>query len=195
MLLTTATLQNMLGNYKNPHTKIERMVQNQDLFPVKRGLYETEKDQYSFLLAEAIYSPSYLSFEFALSYYGLIPEWVPWVTSATYKKRRRKEYVNRYGQFSYQDVPASIYFYGVEEKHYESYPYHLATPEKALCDQLYTICPSCETAQELAVLLVENLRIEEEDLQNLSFPDLQYLSEHYPNKNVRFVYDAIARYI
>lgn len=193
MLLTTANLQKMLCDYKNPHTKIERMVQNQKLFPVKRGLYETEEDQYSFLLAEAIYSPSYLSFEFVLSYYDLIPEWVPWVTSATCNKRKRKEYVNRYGQFSYQDVPASIYSYGVEKKHYQNYHYHIATPEKALCDQLYTIRPSCQTAQELAILLVENLRIEEEDLKNLSYPELQYLSKVYPNKNVHLLYDAVTR--
>lgn len=40
--------------------------------------------------AGSIYDPSHISFEFALSYYGLIPEAVYTVTSATFEKRKRK---------------------------------------------------------------------------------------------------------
>lgn len=41
---------------------------------VVKGIYETNSDTAGYLLAGSIYGPSYLSFDFALSYYGMIPE-------------------------------------------------------------------------------------------------------------------------
>ena len=47
-----------------------------------RDRYETDRNVPAYLLAGSIYGPSYISFEYALSRYGLIPEAVYAVTCA-----------------------------------------------------------------------------------------------------------------
>ena len=61
------------------------------LIKIRNGLYETEANTPSYLLAGSIYGPSYISFEYALSYYGLIPERVTTITCATFNKRKEKK--------------------------------------------------------------------------------------------------------
>ena len=64
------------------------MVKNKEIFPITKGLYETNEHVDPFYLANPIYAPSYISFETALSYYDLIPERVYMIKSATFKKRK-----------------------------------------------------------------------------------------------------------
>lgn len=75
--------------YKNQKAKLGRMVKSGEYFPIVKGLYETEKNTAGYLLAGSIYGPSYLSLEFALAYYGMIPEAVYTFTSVTYDKKRK----------------------------------------------------------------------------------------------------------
>lgn len=193
MLVCTEVLRQSLPEYKNPDTKIERLVKEGKLIRLKRGWYETSPS-HPFLVAGALYGPSYISFESALGYYGLIPEAVYAVTSATMGKRKSKTISNDWRTFYYFNVPSEICPYGVSIRQARGYSFKLADPEKALCDKLYQIRPSVKNSKELYILLTENLRIEEEDLKNLSFPDLRFYSEHYPNKNVRFLADAVWKY-
>ena len=56
---------------------------------LKRGVYALKTDLPSEEeIANAIYKPSYVSFEYALAYYNLIPEMVYTITSATTKPTR-----------------------------------------------------------------------------------------------------------
>ena len=75
-----------LHSYRNPRDKLARMVQNKECIPIIQGLYETDSSTPGYRLANCICTPSYLSFEFALSYHGLIPEAVYNFTSATFEK-------------------------------------------------------------------------------------------------------------
>lgn len=86
MLKTTTILKSELKEYRNPNAKIRRLVEEGKLIPIIRGLYETDGSIPGYCLASTIYSPSYLSFEFALAYYSLIPEAVYTFTSATFEK-------------------------------------------------------------------------------------------------------------
>ena len=74
MLKTTGMLNDELMEYSNPGAAIRRMMDNKRLFKVRHGLYETNANIPGICLAIHIYGPSYLSFDFALSYYDLIPE-------------------------------------------------------------------------------------------------------------------------
>ena len=74
MIKTTAIMLQELNNYKNPRDKLAHMVKKKECIPVIQGLYETNPTTPGYRLANTICSPSYLSFEFALSYHGLIPE-------------------------------------------------------------------------------------------------------------------------
>ena len=92
MIKTTKILLEELSNYANPYSKIKQLVKEQKLIPIIKGIYETDKNISGHYLSSVICGPSYLFFEFALSYYGLIPEAVYTFTSATFMKRKTKEY-------------------------------------------------------------------------------------------------------
>jgi len=139
MVKTTEMIVSELHQYASPLDKLSRLVKQEKYIPIIRGLYETDKTVSGYLLANIIYAPSYLSFEFALAYHGLIPEAVYSFTSATFEKKKKKIYENPFGTFTYQDIPSSAYYYGIEIKAEKQYTYFIASPEKALCDQLYKI--------------------------------------------------------
>ena len=88
MIVTYQMLKESLSDYKNPDNKIKRMSDGGEIVKLTRNLYETNVNTPGHLVADAIYSPSYLSFDYALSYYGLIPEMVYIYTSATFNKKK-----------------------------------------------------------------------------------------------------------
>ena len=147
-----------LREYGSPKSKLARMAERGECFPITRGLYETDRNAPAYLLAGSIYGPSYISFEYALSRYGLIPEAVYAVTCATFEKKKKKKYETPFGTFTYRDVPSEAFPLGIRLVQEGDYFYRIAEPEKALCDQLYTMPPVPNT-QELFRLLTEDLRL------------------------------------
>ena len=91
MIKTTNMMLESLRDYANPKAKLARMVKNRECFPIVKGLYETERNVPAHLLAGSIYGPSYISFEYALGHYGLIPERVVVVTCATFEKKKKSD--------------------------------------------------------------------------------------------------------
>lgn len=69
MIKTTDMLLEELKSYANPKNKLSRMVRNGEVFPIVKGLYETDRNTPAHLLAGSIYGPSYISFEYALSFF------------------------------------------------------------------------------------------------------------------------------
>ena len=99
-------LRRKYSDYSNPLDKIKRDTDSGVLIRLTRGIYETDGGVNPCLLASSILSPSYLSFDWALSYYGLIPEKSVAVTSATLNVRKNKTFVNKFGRYEYSDIPA-----------------------------------------------------------------------------------------
>ena len=178
MLKTTGILNEELKNYANPGAVIRRMTDSGQLIKVRHGLYETDSELPGICLAVHIYGPSYLSFDFALAYYGLIPEAVTRYTCASFRKHKSKEYHTPFGIFSYRDVPETAYPWGIDFHTENGYPYLIASPEKALCDKLYIVSPR-KNRSEMETLLFEDLRIDRGDFQNLDFAELMQLSSLY----------------
>lgn len=124
----------------NVNEKIARLVRQGDLVRIKRGIYcmgrayrDVEPDPIA--AANMLYAPSYVSFDYALSHYGMIPERVSEVTSATVK--HPKTFETPIGRFSYVKVPAAAYPLGVDWLHdARNGGRFIATPEKALCDKI-----------------------------------------------------------
>lgn len=186
MIKTTAILIEELSAYKAPANRLARLVKYGTYIPVIKGLYETDKTTPGYLLAGSIYGPSYLSFDFALSYYGLIPEAVYAFTSATFEKKKAKKYETPFGSFLYRDVPNSAYPFGVKIVREGSYSYQIATPEKALCDKLYTV-PPIRNKKDLSDLLFEDLRIDEDRFAELNRDDMLELSDLYHCTNTKIL--------
>lgn len=190
MVVTYDFLKESLIAYKAPEMKIKRMSDACEIIRLTKNLYETDTSISGYLVANAIYNPSYLSFDYALAYHGLIPETVFAYTSATYKKGRKKEYRNSLGTFTYRDVPSGVYPYGIEIVKEDKRCYAIASAEKALCDKLYTLKP-VKSKKEMYELLFDNLRIDMDLLQKLNFNDLHILCHQYPATNMKFLMKVI----
>lgn len=184
MIKTTNMILAELSTYANPKAKLSRLVKEGEYLPITRGLYETDRSVPMHLLAGAIYGPSYISFAYALAFYGMIPEAVYAVTSATFEKRRNKKYQTPFGTFLYRDVPSAAFPWGIRVMREGDYFYRIAAPEKALCDQLYTMPPAANV-RELAVLLFDDLRVEERALKNLNTEKVSFLAPLYRSTNIR----------
>ena len=192
MIQTTKMLLDQYRQYANPMSKIRRLVKQGELVPLIRGLYETDPNTPGHYLAGILYGPSYLSFDYALGYHGLIPEAVHNYTSATYDKRRGKQYHTPFGTYVYQDVPRAAYPHGVVLRMENGYSFQIAIPEKALCDKLYSLSP-VGSLRRVEELLLDDLRLDHGDLQNLSGPDVRLLSGHYGSSNVRLLAEYLRR--
>lgn len=190
MIVTYEMLKMSLSKYKTPDMKIKRMSDRGEIIKLTKNLYETKIDTAGYLVANAIYSPSYLSFEYALSYYGLIPETVYTYTSATYNKKKKKQYSNALGTFTYRDVPSAVYPYGINIVHEGDYSYAIATPEKALCDKLYSLKP-VKNKKQLYELLFNDLRIDIDTFKKMNFEDLKILCDLYKSTNMKLLKKVI----
>ena len=187
MLVSFDALAQQFAGYTDVKGKIRREVQGGRLVQVARGLYETDVHADGKYLAGAIYGPSYLSFDYALSVYSLIPEAVYGTyTSATFRKGKTKRYENAFGTFLYRDVPAAVYPFGVEIKVEGGYSYQIASPEKALCDKLYSLSP-VYSVRALKELLFDDLRIDEAAFFALQKDDILQLAPLYRATNLKLL--------
>lgn len=109
---------------------------------------------FSQYIANRIYRPSYISLHTALAHYGMIPEEVVKITSVSSLKTT--EFVNDFGEFTYQTVKPELMF-GYEPKlMHDSRAILFATPEKALLDLLY-LYPFYSSMDDML-----NLRLDED---------------------------------
>lgn len=184
MIKTTKILQNELACYSDPKNKIARMVNDGQLTRIVNGLYETNSSADPLCLAASICGPSYISFETALSYYGLIPESAKAITSASFEKEKNKHYSTPFGEFLFQDVSSSAFPFEIDTKVSGDYAYRIATPEKALCDLLSKRAPAANE-RELRVLLFEDLRLDPQQLLELDADKVEKLSYLYKSRNVK----------
>lgn len=101
-----------------------------NLYALKSRLpHETE-------IANKLYAPSYLSLEYALSYYGMIPETVYAVTSVTTMPTR--EFVILGLSYTYQAIKRQAYT-GYKLMNINDHTALFADKEKALVDYLYFV--------------------------------------------------------
>jgi len=182
-------IKHFLHKYRNPRVKINDLLKKGAIVRVKKGLYvfgpELAREPYSKeTLANLIYGPSYISLEYALSFYGLIPERVEVITSVTNK---RKKYFNTpIGIFSYRYVNPSIYSYGITL--YEIDNLHsilIATQEKALIDMLH-FANKMTDVDQIEHYLFEDLRFDRDGLSGFSLRRVKKLAKLYGHNAILF---------
>ncbi len=189
-------LMNALRSYNHPKDKITKLLRDKRIIQIKRGVYiqgfEHNKGVYSKeIISNMLYGPSYISLEYALAYYGLIPERVDVVTSITMK--RRKEYNTPLGLFLYFAINKKFYSIGLDYiRLQDGRGFIMATPERALLDKLYF--EKCINSQkEMQAYLFENLRIEESALKNLNRAFLKELLTVYRKKSFLYLQKTIEK--
>ena len=169
--VTGADIKSCFPDLASPEKKIQLLEKNGVLIRLKRNLYIvnqelTGRETDARLCANHIYGPSYVSFQWALSYYGMIPERVFLMTSATTKRTRYFE--TPIGNFRYIQVPASYFPIGVECKEEQGVSFLMATREKALCDTILldNFVPG-QSIKSLGVYLEEDMRLDMDILPEL----------------------------
>lgn len=109
---------------------IKSLVSQSVLTMITPGLYHlTAKPPDQFTIANFLVEPSYISFESALSYHGILSQFPYLITSATTLKPQVKKLHHTY---QYYHLQPNLFF-----GYSHTNNYLLANPEKALLDQLY----------------------------------------------------------
>ena len=166
---------------------LKRAVDGGYLITLKKGFYLWTEDHRrrslsKFAIANKLYSPSYISFESALSYHGLIPEAVYTVTSA-HKARKTNTYTTPIGVFSYQYIPDFSLGLGISyEKTVDGNHFLIASAAKALFDLIYVSRKTYSSLRQLE----DDLRIDTNELSDqmhdVTPDDIDHLVSAYRKK-------------
>ena len=135
--------QDLLGMAKDKQVmrnQLNRWHKKGLIIQLKRGMYQLNETDRKInpslaFIANQLYGPSYISLEYALQMYDLIPEAVWTVTSVTTKKTMKIK--NERGNFNYRHIKPQAFrgFKGVKDS--AGFTYFIAEPAKAVVDFLY----------------------------------------------------------
>lgn len=129
---TVADLEKILELERDSlYVTLNRLVKAGVLIKLRRGVYQPEFQSLELeKVANEIYYPSYLSFESALSRYGILSQIPYTLTFATTKRSKKLTLSGR--EVEYRQLKKDYFFaYTIKEGIY------IAEPEKAILDQLY----------------------------------------------------------
>ncbi len=167
---------------------VHRAVSRGEVLRLRPGLFllapEYRKTHpHPFVVAGFLHSPSHVSLESALAYHGLIPEAVYQVGSVTIARSR--SFTTPVGVFTFQRVPTSMPRAGVEavEVARDAWAF-VATPLRAVADLVYLDRTVRWDADGLGYL-TESLRIDRQDLANLSFDRWAEIHEAFRDARTR----------
>ena len=170
--------------YSNIYQKINNECKKGILVKIKRGLYSDDLYNDKEVIANICYNPSYISFEYALSYYGVIPEFVSTFTSATFGKKNNKIYHMKDFTFDYRSVPDEVVPMGILIlKNSKDISYKIASKEKALCDLLYSKYP-VRSIKDLKTLLFEDMRIDENEFLKMNVEFIKEIAPLYHSNSL-----------
>ncbi|MBU0534985.1 hypothetical protein KKC62_02345 [Patescibacteria group bacterium] len=161
---TIRDLQNIFNvPVKSLRVQLSRWCKRGVFIRLTKGIYtpyntDIEVDK----VANQIYYPSYLSFESALSYYGILSQIPYTLTFATQKKS--KKLVLKDTQIEYTQLANRLFFGYILEN-----GIYLATPEKALMDTIYLVSKGNRTLN-ISELYLKNIDKEKFKEISLKFP-------------------------
>ena len=173
------------GSEDRRYGLVKRALASGEIIHIRRGLYclaprYQKKSVNFYALAQQVYGPSYISLESALSWHGWIPEAVHAITSASFKKS--KEFATPLGIFSYERVPQEVFYAEVERLTDASgNVFLMATPLKALADYVYVHRKDWTGIEPP----VSSLRIEPEELDQVTADAIEALVRNYSNSRVK----------
>jgi predicted transcriptional regulator of viral defense system len=183
-----------VGNSKNISDRLSEWTQSKKVIRLKRGLYtlRTEdrlKEYSNYFFSNQIYTPSYISLEAALQFYGFIPEAVNTITAVTTKKTANFE--NSLGWFVYYHVKKELFKGFSLEKDIFGNDFMIASREKALLDLIYLKMGAHRKITR--ELLEEGYRLQWLDTVDIN--KLVELAELYESKKITESAKVLADYV
>jgi len=196
--ISTQVLLGLLRGYSRPYDKIMEMVNQGILVQLRRGLYMTTPSvspvtPEPFLIANHLYGPSYISMDSALCHWGLIPERVFEISSVTPKISKR--FMAQNAVYSFTHLPIAYYPLGIQSISLtKTQTVLIASPEKALCDKVITTAGiNLRSRQQTLAFLVEDLRIEKDQLRDLNTIEMaKWLPVCPKRKSIELLIETIA---
>ncbi|MHC4873904.1 MAG: type IV toxin-antitoxin system AbiEi family antitoxin domain-containing protein [Planctomycetota bacterium] len=153
--------------------QLSRWVKAGKIEQLRRGCYMLSApyrkiDPHPFFIAGKLKKASYISLQSALSYYGMIPEYVPVVTSVT---TGRPETINTPGEsFSFKHIKTSFFCNYQNIELSKKQTVFIATPEKSLLDLIY-LTPGSNSADYIKELRLQNM-------ERLKFNEMQKIADN-----------------
>lgn len=163
---------------------------------LKKGMYvasndETGKPLSRELIANHLYGPSYVGREYALRFYGLIPERVYSLTSVTTKHSR--EFENTTGNYNYQNCSAEYFPLGIRMEKADGVTFLIATKEKALCDVInFSKALNLRFMKDVEIYLEEDIRFDTDELESL---DIELLEDIAIQSRKKSSINTLIKYI
>ncbi|MFH1601615.1 MAG: hypothetical protein ABIB61_01525 [Candidatus Shapirobacteria bacterium] len=151
-LVNSQTLKKLLGIKKERtyYRIIKDFIKNKVIINLEKNKYLIAgKGTHTFEIANFLYRPSYVSLETALNHWGILSQFPFEITSITSKKTTTKEFDGKV--YNYHHLAPK--YFGMCTKKNKGL---IATPEKALFDQLY-----------LAFKGIKTINFDEYDLKNI----------------------------
>ncbi|MCL5986312.1 MAG: hypothetical protein M1371_07070 [Actinobacteria bacterium] len=160
--------------------QLHQWVKSGELVTLKRGLYTfTDRQVDKVEVARYLYSPCYISLEYALNLYGLIPD-IPFAMTMVTPKATRK-FNTIFGQFVYRKIKKEAFLGFDEEK-------LIAEKEKALVDYLYLnsshLLPSTSFWEELRL----------QNLDHFDFSKAFYFVEKFNSRKLLNLLKSVKGY-
>ena len=181
-IMDTVGLRSVFAGLADQKGKIARLLESGELISLRRGLYTNRRDIDPYCLAGVIYGPSYISFEAALAWHGMIPERVTEILSATPK--RAASFKNRFGLFRYLTIPMSVYPVGIHRITDAELPFLIASPTVALADRIARE-PGFRSMAAVA-RWIEGMRIDIDD--GFDRRELADCAKNYRRPSVRWLF-------
>jgi predicted transcriptional regulator of viral defense system len=158
-------LTGMGGNTQVLRNQLTEWCRKGLVIRLRKGLYvlnDTDRriTPSRLFLANQLYIPSYVSTEYALHFYDLIPERVADITSVSSKKPVTFE--NYFGRFIYQHIKLKAFTGYRMLKDENNFNVLIAEPEKALLDYLYLNLSDFSTTD----MVIESVRLQHLDSLN-----------------------------
>ena len=192
----TRAIATLFSGLVSENRKVANLEKEGAIIRLKKGLYVVNPEESGILLsmeliANHLYSPSYVSMLSALRYHGLIPERVEIVQSMT--THLTKEFTNALGRFEYHHCDKDYYHIGVEIVQSGDVNFMIAKPEKALCDYIsYMPNLNLRFFKETYTFLEEDLRF---DMDRLVDMDLTVFNECAEKGKKKHIFKNIIKII
>ena len=184
------TLFHFLRELKKPRDKITSLVNEGKIIRLKRGLYVfgenwRRRPLQLEIVSNLLYGPSYVSFEYALSQYGLLAERSSVITCAAIGDS--KSFDTPVGIFEYRALDPEKFKIGIEYADLgEEGGYFIASKEKALIDLVYKT-PGIRSIGQLRYFLFEEMRIDETLFHQLDLRQMHEIANVYEKRSVKML--------
>lgn len=169
--VSTSAVASLFPDLKAGNNKVCNLEADGKIIRLKNGLYVVDPKVSRValsteLIANHLYTPSYISMQTALRYYGLIPEAVYTIQSMTLKHSRNFD--TPVGRFVYKTIVREAFPVGIKSVNEHGFAFVMATPEKAICD-LIANSPKVNLRylKDVEVYFEEDIRMEMEDFLNM----------------------------